>query len=284
MPSCLAGLSALAHAALIVLLSLPAAASQCMVEDTLTQAGHAKFMHTACRCPYYRTAEHGLYGTLTLGDTDNQGIYFDSYWSSLTTTTLTTSSPDQCGINLPGYPDKFKSAFMADPDNPTCGEYLQFTSQYPGKGPCYPVLVPTVEHLNRCHSLSIVFHTLLPRLCLLLLFSPSGCCQVCSQACRMIATGFVTSTEHVPVHSGNPGLHNTTQAAQHAAAPEFATSMQLACAFSLHRWRPDLRDCLHRCAMLQHCSEIPCLQQSIRLTVVMVGDLPGASQPLMQLC
>ncbi|KAL3136905.1 hypothetical protein ABBQ32_006513 [Trebouxia sp. C0010 RCD-2024] len=102
---------------------------------------------TQYRCPYYRTAEHGLYGTITLGDTDNQGNYFDAYWSRLTTTTLTTA---QCGIDLPGYPDKFKSAFMADPNNPTCGEYLQFTSQYPGKGPCYPVLVATVDHLNRC--------------------------------------------------------------------------------------------------------------------------------------
>ena len=109
----------------------------------------------ACRCPYYRTAEQGLYGTLTLGDTDNQGDYFDAYWSRLTTTTLTTA---QCGINLPGFPDKFKSAFMADPSNPTCGEYLQFTSQYPGKGPCDPVLVATVDHLNRCHSHSTLRH------------------------------------------------------------------------------------------------------------------------------
>lgn len=137
-------------------LPLTAIEPQCLVEDKLSHSGHAKFVHTACRCPYYRTAEHGLYDTLTLGDTDNQGIYFDSYWSSLTTTTLTTSSPDQCGINLPGYPDKFKSAFMADPNNPTCGEYLQFTSQYPGKGPCYPVLAPTVDHLNRCYSISSI--------------------------------------------------------------------------------------------------------------------------------
>lgn len=115
------------------------------------------FTHTACRCPYYRTAEHGLYATLTLGDTDNQGDYFDAYWSTLTTTTLTTA---QCGIDLPGYPDKFKSAFMADPNNPTCGEYLQFTSQYPGKGPCYPVLVATVDHLNRCQDCSMLHHLL----------------------------------------------------------------------------------------------------------------------------
>ncbi len=41
---------------------------------------------------------------------------------------------------------------MADPNSPTCGEWLQFTSQYPGSGPCYPVLVQTVDHLNRCVS------------------------------------------------------------------------------------------------------------------------------------
>lgn len=97
-----------------------------------------------CRCPYYRTAEDALYGTLTI--TDDEAGYADTYWDSLTTTTLTTS---QCGIDLAGFPDKYKSAFLADPDSPTCGQWLQFTSQYPGSGPCYPVLVPTVDHLNR---------------------------------------------------------------------------------------------------------------------------------------
>ena len=102
--------------------------------------------HFQCRCPYYRVAEHGLYQNMVITNTSDQGDYFDSYWDSLLSTTLTNA---QCGIDLPGYPDKYKSAFMADPNNPTCGEYLQFTSQYPGKGPCYPVLVRTVDHLNR---------------------------------------------------------------------------------------------------------------------------------------
>ena len=98
----------------------------------------------ACRCPYYRTAEDGLYGTLTI--TADEGGYADTYWDSLTTTTLSNS---QCGIDLAGFPDKYKSAFLAAPDSPTCGQWLQFTSQYPGSGPCYPVLVQTVDHLNR---------------------------------------------------------------------------------------------------------------------------------------
>ena len=102
-----------------------------------------------CRCPYYRTAERGLYGTLSNANGDSG--YGDSYWGNLDSTTLTNS---QCGINLPGFPDKLKAAFMTDTSNPTCGEWLQFTSQYPGKGPCYPVLVQTVDHLNRFASLS----------------------------------------------------------------------------------------------------------------------------------
>ena len=174
-------------------------------------------MHTACRCPYYRTAEHGLYGTLTLGDTDNQGIYFDSYWSSLTSTTLTTSSPDQCGVNLPGYPDKFKSAFMADPNNPTCGEYLQFTSQYPGKGPCYPVLVPTVDHLNRCHSLLSITPCIL---CFALSCTPCHL-DADNYACRMIAN---TLVQHIPVCSGKPGTRGCKLQATSTSA--LAASME----------------------------------------------------------
>ena len=104
--------------------------------------------NVVCRCPYYRTAEQALYGTLTItgvNEGDSTG-YADTYWDALPTTTLTNS---QCGIDLPNFPNKLKSDFMTDPNNPACGEYLQFTSQYPGSGPCYPVLVPTVDHLNR---------------------------------------------------------------------------------------------------------------------------------------
>ncbi|DBA72774.1 hypothetical protein WJX79_010106 [Trebouxia sp. C0005] len=117
----------------------PAAADVC---------GIAEFPCTTAaqyRCPYYRTAEDGLYGTLTI--TADEAGYADTYWDSLTTTTLGNS---QCGIDQAGFPDKYKSVFLADPSNPTCGQWLQFTSQYPGSGPCYPVLVQTVDHLNRC--------------------------------------------------------------------------------------------------------------------------------------
>ena len=115
---------------------------------TCTPGAHSSSCLFRCRCPYYRTAEHALYGTLTITGMnigDSTG-YADTYWDALPTTNLTNA---QCGIDLPNYPNKFKNAFMTDPNNPACGQYLQFTSQYPGSGPCYPVLVPTVDHLNR---------------------------------------------------------------------------------------------------------------------------------------
>lgn len=93
------------------------------------------------RCSYYKTAQPQLYGTL-----DVSTAWETSYWSQLSNTNLTTSA---CNIDLPTIPYKFRAAFLADPSNPTCGEYLQLTSLYPGRGPCYPVLVPTVDYLDR---------------------------------------------------------------------------------------------------------------------------------------
>ena len=43
-----------------------------------------------------------------------------------------------------------RSDFFANVTDPTCGEYLQLTSLYPGRGPCYPVMVETVDYFNRC--------------------------------------------------------------------------------------------------------------------------------------
>ena len=54
-----------------------------------------------------------------------------------------------------------------------------------------------------------------------------------------IANGLETSIEQTPVHSGMLGLHHTLlQIAQHAAAPEFASSEQFAQQFLKHRCIP----------------------------------------------
>lgn len=94
-----------------------------------------------CRCPYYEVAQQSLYGTLNVTDS-----WATSYWGQLLGTNLAAA---QCGIALPSLPYKFRAAFFADANNPICGEYLQLTSQYPGRGPCYPVLVETVDYFNR---------------------------------------------------------------------------------------------------------------------------------------
>lgn len=70
-----------------------------------------------------------------------------AYWDALLATNLTAA---QCGISLPTVPNKFRADFFADANNPTCGEYLQLTSLYPGRGPCYPVFFESVDYFNRC--------------------------------------------------------------------------------------------------------------------------------------
>jgi hypothetical protein len=101
-----------------------------------------------CRCLYYRTVMLGvLYGTLNVTDAWNT-----EYWADLYSTNLTDL---QCNIALPSLPQKFRGNFFANTSDPLCGEYLQLTSMYPGKGPCFPVFLDTVDYFNRhaCHTL-----------------------------------------------------------------------------------------------------------------------------------
>ena len=93
------------------------------------------------RCPYYRIAQAGLYGTLNVTDD-----WSTNYWGSLLSTNLTGGA---CNIALQYVPTKYRSAFFSNASSPLCGEYLQLTSLYPGRGPCYPVLVDTIDYFNR---------------------------------------------------------------------------------------------------------------------------------------
>ncbi len=68
-----------------------------------------------------------------------------TYWSALADTNLSAAD---CGINLGGLPTKFQASYL-DPNSPVCGSYLQLLSQYPGKGPCDPVIMETVDYFNR---------------------------------------------------------------------------------------------------------------------------------------
>ncbi|CAL8462248.1 g1779 [Coccomyxa elongata] len=76
-----------------------------------------------------------------------QDDWSTSYWGSLLSTNLTGGA---CNIALQYLPKKYRSAFFSNASNPLCGEYLQLTSLYPGRGPCYPVLVETMDYFERC--------------------------------------------------------------------------------------------------------------------------------------
>jgi hypothetical protein len=94
-----------------------------------------------CRCPYYGTAAQGLYGAL-----NTTAAYATSYWADLPSVNASIAA---CNFSTSWLPQRFRSAFFANATHPTCGEYLQLASLYPGQGPCYPVLVQTVQYLNR---------------------------------------------------------------------------------------------------------------------------------------
>ena len=84
----------------------------------------------ACRCPYYGAAYSGLYGNLNITD-----VYATSYWADLPSVITANTASTACNFTTAWLPHRFKAAYFADPNNPTCGEYLQLASLYPGSGP-----------------------------------------------------------------------------------------------------------------------------------------------------
>jgi solute carrier family 44 (choline transporter-like protein), member 2/4/5 len=93
------------------------------------------------RCPYYRAAEDGLYGSLWgVSDWDTQ--YFDALGNS--------TAP--CAADVSAFPAQYVEAFVAAGLAPLCGEYFRLTSQFPYRGPCYAVWAETVDYVNRSAS------------------------------------------------------------------------------------------------------------------------------------
>lgn len=104
----------------------------------------------AYRCPYYAVAQQNLYDHL-------QGVNYTStqYYAELATA---PSSVDAAAsqfvtaaqsLNIP-WVNSYLSSHGITPSSSVGGAYYQFTSQFPGKGPCYPVWVPTTSYFNRC--------------------------------------------------------------------------------------------------------------------------------------
>eukprot|EP00955_Chlamydomonas_euryale_P029476 310902-Chlamydomonas_euryale.AAC.1 len=101
-------------------------------------------------CPYYRVAEYNLYGQLP-GVSDTNTTYYGEL------STIGTFTPDTAqasfinavdALNVP-WVDAFLSS-NGITDSSTDGTYFQLTTQFPDKGPCYPVYVETADYFNRC--------------------------------------------------------------------------------------------------------------------------------------
>lgn len=100
-------------------------------------------------CPYYLFAEDSLYGYLA-GVNNSDVLNYQYYLQLATANTAKCDTGFLSAAALKVTPSAFGF------DSSTCdgasisGQYYQFTSQFPGQGPCYPVWVPTVLYFNRC--------------------------------------------------------------------------------------------------------------------------------------
>lgn len=107
-------------------------------------------------CPYYVLADNGLYGSMPgIADADT------SYYNNLTliTAAMATAAQDDFIAALDALPVTPATAWVNTylANNPSIvaggsldGKYYQLTSQFPGKGPCYPVYIETASFFNRC--------------------------------------------------------------------------------------------------------------------------------------
>mmetsp|Transcript_8104 Transcript_8104/g.16758 ORF Transcript_8104/g.16758 Transcript_8104/m.16758 type:complete len:786 (-) Transcript_8104:485-2842(-) len=100
-------------------------------------------------CPYYALADNDLYGKIAgVDDIDT------SYYDQLATIPDDTATADQTAFiaELSGlgitWVDDFLAATVSGAT--VTGGYYQLTSQFPGKGPCYPVYIKTADFFNRC--------------------------------------------------------------------------------------------------------------------------------------
>lgn len=113
------------------------------------------------RCPYYASqtmrvqsrGHYDLYYDLpTLTGTDSipaaaQTVYFDE---------LASTNQSACNVQEASTIDMLSNlwdsvqSLSRDSEQARCGEFYQYMSKIPSKGPCYPVFSNSVDYLNRC--------------------------------------------------------------------------------------------------------------------------------------
>ncbi|GBF99304.1 choline transporter-like [Raphidocelis subcapitata] len=99
------------------------------------------------RCPYYRFAEAGLYGRLANATGAQPADADTAYYAELASAALPAAECNATVLAAAAAKVPGLSAF-ADPSicsaaaAGAAGAYLRANSQFPGKGPCYPVCFP----------------------------------------------------------------------------------------------------------------------------------------------
>jgi len=88
-------------------------------------------------------APGGVYGSLA-ADTPPAST---QYWGALNGTSLAGGA---CPVAVASLPARFQAAALGAAGPAGCGALLQLQSLYPGRGPCFPVLLETVDYFNRC--------------------------------------------------------------------------------------------------------------------------------------
>ncbi|GFR50844.1 hypothetical protein Agub_g13116 [Astrephomene gubernaculifera] len=129
----------LLYAKTVCATSCPGAARVCS-SDNLPCYNGTQFM-----CPYYRFAEDGLYGSIP-GVANTSTMYFDDL-ARITNITDSTAASYVSKIKSLG--GVFTTEATALQNNLT-GKYYQMKSEFPGNGPCYPILFETEEFFYRC--------------------------------------------------------------------------------------------------------------------------------------
>lgn len=135
--------------------NIPYAKSVCV--DSCPNADTCGFNSFPCsndaafRCPYYAFSQDNLTGRLT--GVDNTSV---QYYANLVTMKSANDSSASLFIsslqsmNLSWVNNYLSTKNVYNGGSVVTGSYYQLKSQFPGKGPCYPVWVPTVNYFSRC--------------------------------------------------------------------------------------------------------------------------------------
>lgn len=104
----------------------------------------------AFMCPYYKFANQDLFGTLP-GVPANNVAYYNNLTliSGRSDAAANTAIQTMQSLNI-AWINSYLTTYSISGTGPVSGRFYQLSSQIPGRGPCYPVYVPTTAYFHRC--------------------------------------------------------------------------------------------------------------------------------------